>query len=197
MNEVNNRRLYAGNRNSDVARIGSVTRTWLLLPVAALGLGLPGHMWSSPLPPRTMDQLAFKAEVVSRGVSPESVNFARLAAFRSAAPVPFDPGSPFGFPDTEPPATTVPSPGVPTRRAPALAAAVVVEEQVPDLLGIAEQASPSGTTRTAVLAHGDQAVRFVRIGQAIGGVYRVSAIDADRVVLVDERTARRFELILK
>lgn len=197
MNELNNRELYAGNRNPDVARIWSVTRTWLLFPVAALGLGLPGRMWSSPLPPRTTDQLAVKAEVVAKRIAPASVNFARLAAFRSAAPVPVDPGSPFGFTDPAPPAPALPSPAMPAPPAPAFAATELAQEQLPDLLGIAEQASPSGPTRTAVLARGDQTIRFVTIGQTIGGAYRVAAIDAERVVLVDERTARRFELILK
>jgi len=136
--------------------------------------------------------------VVIREAPPAPLDFARLAAFRSGAPAPFDPGSPFALTDTAPPALAWPAPVEPPRPAPvAIAAAAEVEEQVPDLLGIAEQASPSGPTRTAVLTHGDQTVRFVTIGQAIGEAYRVSAIEADRVILVDERTRRRLELILK
>lgn len=197
MNELNNRGLYAGNRNLDVARISGVTRTWLLLPVAALGLGLPGRMWSSPLAPRTTDRLALTVEVAARGVTPEPLDFARLAAFRSTAPVPVDSGSPFGLTDAAPPAPVVPSSVEPPPPPAVVAAAMVAKPPLPDLLGIAAQASPSGLTRTAVVAEGDQAVRFVTLGQTIGGAYRVSAIDADRLVLVDERTARRVELILK
>ncbi len=67
----------------------------------------------------------------------------------------------------------------------------------PALAGITEEDGPDGGMRTAVLTEPDGAIRFVQVGQAAGGGYRVSAIESDRIVLLHTQTGRTAELILK
>ena len=51
--------------------------------------------------------------------------------------------------------------------------------------------------RTAVLTDLDGTVRFALIGQVVGEVFRVAAIDPDRVTLVNARTGQTSQLLLK
>ena len=51
--------------------------------------------------------------------------------------------------------------------------------------------------RTAVLTDLDGTVRFAVIGQVVADVFRISAIEADRIVLVNARTGQTSQLLLK
>jgi hypothetical protein len=56
------------------------------------------------------------------------------------------------------------------------------------LMGIAEEASPSGPRRTAIIGGEGDAIYMVAEGQAVGGRYKVTKIGADAVELEDLQT---------
>lgn len=67
----------------------------------------------------------------------------------------------------------------------------------PVLSGIAEQNGPEGVVRTAILTEPDGTIRFALVGQTLREMWRVAAIESDRMVMVNGRTGLSSELVLK
>ena|SRR5207247_4274730 len=104
--------------------------------------------------------------------------------------------NPFAFAPREirtaPPQTTRP-PAI----APAAPAAVVAPVPALTLIGIAEEPSPEGLHRTAMIAGADDTLYMVMEGQAVAERYRVTAIGADAVQLEDLLTGAVRRLALR
>jgi len=104
--------------------------------------------------------------------------------------------NPFAFAPREirtaPPQTTRP-PAI----APAAPAAVVPPVPALTLIGIAEEPSPEGLHRTAMIAGADDTLYMVMEGQAVAERYRVTAIGADAVQLEDLLTGAVRRLALR
>ena len=64
------------------------------------------------------------------------------------------------------------------------------------LVGLAEEAGPDGPIRTAIIS-GVGGLHFVRVGEAIVGGYRLTAIRDDSVEVSDAANAAPFQLRLK
>ena len=79
---------------------------------------------------------------------------------------------------------------------PAPTAPVVAPEPPLTLIGLAEDQSPAGAIRTAIISADGGEVLMVRVGEFIGARYKVQAIGADSVELADLTTgvARRLAL---
>jgi len=113
---------------------------------------------------------------------------ATLRSRLAVAPVPeLHPRNPFNF-----------APVAAARRAPAGAVRAAVQDNTPapppaaivplSLMGIAEDPSPQGPRRTAIIGGPGDALYMVTEGQAVGDRYRVTAIGADAVELKDLQT---------
>lgn len=119
---------------------------------------------------------------------------ARLRQRLAVAPVPAGPArNPFAFGTRE---------ARVTRRAAAPAAQPAATERIPvepalSLVGIAEQATPAGLVRTAMIATGADDLIMVTVGQAVAVRYRVVAIGADAVELQDVATGATRRLALQ
>jgi hypothetical protein len=64
------------------------------------------------------------------------------------------------------------------------------------LVGIAEDDSPDGPVRTAIVS-GSSELFLVKVGESVTGRYRVASIGADGVELEDVNDGSRLQLILK
>jgi hypothetical protein len=108
---------------------------------------------------------------------------ARLRERLSQAPTPaLHPRNPFSFaaaPVAHPTARSIAA--APIEPPPP----VVAPTPVLSLMGIAEEASPEGTHRTAVIGGANDALYFVMEGQALADRYRVTTIGHDAVELKD------------
>lgn len=117
-------------------------------------------------------------------VSDVQAQAARLRARMQQAPVPEkNPRNPFAFAEIAP----KPRPADVVRATVADAPVVDPVPAVPalSLLGMAEDATPQGVRRTAVIGGAADAVYMVTEGETLIGRYRVSRIGADAVELDD------------
>jgi hypothetical protein len=115
---------------------------------------------------------------------------ARLRQRLAVAPAPQSPvRNPFAFVAAPAPVAAVPRRPVPVEP-------VVIEPTAPEpdlvLLGVAEQ----GSTRTAMIASGDELVMATE-GQTVVGRYRVAKVSAEAIELTDLGTGATRRLILK
>lgn len=206
---MTNQEVYACNRNADVARIAGVAqgrftagRVWVLVPGAALALGVAG--WIAPASPAPARQVVAARPLPAVQLpAADLLHVARITGYAERTVEPRVLGrSPFAFERARSTGAVVSSRRVPDaagRRAEGTrvdqtAAAL---EPVPDLAGIAEDDGRDGLVRTAVFLAPDGAIRLALIGQDAGGGCRVAIIDTDRVVLLHARTGRTFELRLE
>ncbi len=135
------------------------------------------------------------AQVLQRIASDVQAQAARLRKRLATAPAPDRSlRNPFAFGLGEP----IPSRG----RAPVAAAVVADEPRVPAepalaLVGVAEQETPDGIVRTAMLTIGGDDLLLVTAGQPVGLRYRVVAVGADAVELRDTVTGETRRLALR
>lgn len=118
----------------------------------------------------------------------------RLRERLAAAPAPQHPArNPFAFaPKAVPRPARSPAALSPTPSPP-----VPLPEPALSLIGLAEDQSPKGPIRTAIIsAEGDE-LFMVKVGDFIGGRYRVDVIGADAVELFDLTTSSARRLALR
>lgn len=123
---------------------------------------------------------------------------ARLKQRIATAPAPQAPArNPFSFADPSP----TPRPSRMQRRAEAIGSPPLANPEPPEpeltLLGVAEQQTPDGVVRTALLGGRGEELFMVVAGQNLAGRYRVVAVGADAVELKDELTGLTRRLTLK
>jgi hypothetical protein len=115
---------------------------------------------------------------------------ARLHARMAQAPVPDpNPRNPFAFGPA--PRAVRPGPGmVHATVAPEAGAPAAVEAPLPvlTLMGIAEETTPAGPRRTAVIGGDGDIIYMVTEGQPVGPRYKVTKIGADAIELEDVLT---------
>lgn len=122
---------------------------------------------------------------------------ARLKERLAAAPAPQDPSrNPFAFAPRRPkglrPALVARTAGVaPIAPAPAPVAATL------SLIGIAEDLTPEGIVRAAVITADGGEVFLLKTGETLGARYRVASITADAVVLTDLASGATRRLALR
>jgi hypothetical protein len=116
----------------------------------------------------------------------------RLRAHLSAAPRPLDPvRNPFAFAVQR---TVIPEAATPRSAA---SAPPAVPEPLLELVGVAEQQTPKGVVRTAMItADGPELFMLVE-GDSLGGRYRVKSVGADTVELTDLVTGANRRLALR
>jgi hypothetical protein len=162
----------------------------LLAYLAAAG-GLSNHLDVPAAEPRAVQTSG--TETLAADVQAQT---SRLRDRMASAPAPRAPiRNPFVFGARE---TPRPRASTPTASASLRApeTAPVVAEPPLELIGIAEQQSPSGPVRTAIMtAHSDE-LYMLKEGELLGGRYRVKAIGIDAVELTDlvTQAARRVAL---
>jgi len=120
----------------------------------------------------------------------------RLRQRLSAAPLPQQPlRNPFAF---RPAPVETPS-AVRVRAAaePLAAEPVIPAEPRLELVGIAEQRTPDGAVRTAMIATEANELVMAAVGAAVLGRYTVTAIDGDGVSLIETSTGRTRRLVLQ
>ncbi len=71
------------------------------------------------------------------------------------------------------------------------------EELRLELVGIAEQRTPDGAVRTAMIATESNELVMAAVGAAVLGRYTVAAIDGDGVTLTEIATGRTRRLVLQ
>lgn len=145
------------------------------------------------IPPRAARPPAPSAEAVARDMQTEA---ARLRERLQQAPVPdSNPRNPFAFGTAR---STRPAPGIVRATvADAPEAAVAPPTPALSLIGMAEDTTPKGIRRTAVLSGEGNAVYFVAEGDTLIGRYRVTKIGADAVDLEDLQTHGYRRLAMK
>lgn len=122
---------------------------------------------------------------------------ARLRRRLAAAPAPGEPlRNPFAFDAREPRAVHRTASVVTAAPAAAEAPRMPVEPAL-SLVGIAEQQTPAGLVRTAMISTGGDDLLMVTEGQAVGLRYRVVAVGADAVELKDVATGATRRLVLQ
>jgi hypothetical protein len=142
----------------------SLLAAWL---ASAAGLGSRAQPPpETPQPVQTSGTETLAADVQAQA--------ARLRERLASAPAPREPlRNPFEFaPRPEHARDAVPAPAVPAE--PALA-----------LIGVAEDFTPDGPVRTAILGTAAGDVVIVKVGDSVAGVYRVQAVHADAVELAE------------
>jgi hypothetical protein len=149
----------------------SLLAAWL---ASAAGLGSRAQPPpETPQPVQTSGTETLAADVQAQA--------ARLRERLASAPAPREPlRNPFEFaprperaaPRIEHARDAVPAPAVPAE--PALA-----------LIGVAEDFTPDGPVRTAILGTAAGDVVIVKVGDSVAGVYRVQAVHADAVELAE------------
>jgi hypothetical protein len=121
----------------------------------------------------------------------------RLRQRLAAAPLPQQPlRNPFTF---RPEPAVIPAAA---RVRTAVAQAVAVEPSMPEeprleLVGIAEQRTPDGAVRTAMIATDSNELVMAAVGAAVLGRYTVAIIDGDGVTLTETATGRTRRLVLQ
>jgi Tfp pilus assembly protein PilP len=110
----------------------------------------------------------------------------RLRERLAAAPAPQQPArNPFAF--APKPLPRVRSSASAAKAAP-MPLPTIVSEPVLTLVGLAEDQSPEGPIRTAIISAEGGEVLIVKAGEFIGARYRVQGIGADAVTLIDLTT---------
>lgn len=141
---------------------------------------------AAPTPVRTTGTETLAEEVQAQA--------GRLRERLAAAPAPQQPArNPFAF---------APKPVLRPARTPAALSAtpsppVFPPEPALSLIGLAEDASPKGPIRTAIISAGADELFLVKVGDFIGARYRVDAIGADAVELFDLTTSSVRRLALR
>jgi len=74
--------------------------------------------------------------------------------------------------------------------------AIPVEPRL-ELVGVAEQRTPAGPVRTAMIATEANELIMAVVGAAVGSRYTVAAIDGDGVSLTETATGRTRRLVLQ
>ena len=119
----------------------------------------------------------------------------RLRDRMASAPSPHQPlRNPFAFAERKAAYRGGSSPSAP---APDPAPAPVIGEPPLSLVGVAEQQSPTGVVRTAVLTSDSDEVYMLKEGDVLGARYRVKTIGADAVELSDLVTGSVRRLALR
>lgn len=123
---------------------------------------------------------------------------ARLRARLASAPVPQQPArNPFAFAVPDVPRLREPSDGRLVQAAAAPTVAALEPEPQLTLVGMAENQTPTGSVRTAVIVDGADEVLLVTEGQEVAGRYRVTVIAADVVELQELSTGAVRRLVLR
>jgi hypothetical protein len=120
---------------------------------------------------------------------------ARLKSRLASAPVPQNPvRNPFTFASKEAATKRVKTPAVERDPLP-----VVLEPTEPaiDLVGIAEDRTPKGPIRTAIISALSGELFLVKEGESIAGRYRVKTVGVDSVELSDQVTGSVRRLALR
>ena|SRR5438477_90918 len=168
--------------------IGAILVAWL----AAANLPSPNIEIT-----RSRDPRAGAAAPVDGIASEVRSQAAKLRGRLAQAPAPdLNPRNPFAF---------VAAPRRSHPEAPVVRAAVAAEESTPlapappalILMGIAEDTSPAGPRRTAIIAGEADALFMVTEGQLVAGRYKVSKIGADAVELEEIGTKGYRRLALR
>ena len=164
--------------------IASVLSAWL---ATAGGLSVsPASPHATPRPVDSATQ-ALANEVQTQA--------SRLRTRMSAAPAPHEPfRNPFAFGTREAPR--------PSRTAsPTQTAAAALETNPPEppltLAGLAERETPAGVVRTAMITADSDELFMLVEGDSLGGRYRVTAIAAEAVELIDLVTGATRRLTLR
>jgi hypothetical protein len=121
----------------------------------------------------------------------------RLRQRLATAPQPQQPlRNPFTFRPavSAPPATTRTAALV---TGPATVESLIPEEPRLELVGIAENRTPEGPVRTAMIATESSELLMMEIGGQVLGRYTVAAIDGDGVTLTETATGRSRRLVLQ
>jgi len=162
-----------------------------LLVAYLAAANMPGERPAAPekAPAQSKGPHAIASEVESQA--------ARLQTRMATAPVPDrNPRNPFAF-------GAVPRPPRPAER---MVRAAVADEPAPaplpplpmlTLMGIAEETTPQGPRRTAVIGGEGDSLFMVTEGQAVGDRYKVTRIGADAVELEDLVTKAYRRLALR
>jgi hypothetical protein len=165
--------------------LASVLVAWL-----AGASGLTGSS-SSPQPPAPRAETS-ATQVIANEVQLQA---SRLRVRLAAAPVPREPSrNPFTFASAvvhQPGATTT------ARKVAAPATPVPPPERPLQLVGVAEQETPTGAVRTAMITADSDELFMVAEGDTLGGRYRVKAVGQDVVELVDLVTSATRRLSLR
>ena len=120
----------------------------------------------------------------------------RLQRRLATAPTPQTPvRNPFTFharprvpqPQSEPREIAPPEPAAP----------IVDPEPELTLIGVAEDMTPKGVVRTAMIAGAGEQLILAKAGQDVAGRYKVTAVGADAVELMDTSTGRVRRLALR
>lgn len=164
---------------------GSVLAAWL---AAAASVDRAAEPPFVPSPVQTSGTETLAEEVQAQTV--------RLRARLAAAPSPHQPSrNPFAF---APKPVTNPRPARPAATtSPAPPDPIVAPEPPLTLIGLAEDESPTGPIRTAIISADGGELLMVRVGESIGARYRVQAIGADAVELTDLTTGAARRLVLR
>jgi Tfp pilus assembly protein PilP len=137
-----------------------------------------------PAPARTARPEAAGPEALAGEVNAQA---ARLQARMAQAPVPeSNPRNPFAFGHPRPARAAV-NDGMARAAAAPDAALVAYAPPLPSLtlMGIAEEPSPAGPQRTAVIGGDGDTIYMVTEGQPVGTRYKVTKIGADAIELED------------
>ena len=137
-----------------------------------------------PPPARKARPAAAGPEALAGEVNAQA---ARLQARMAQAPVPeSNPRNPFAFGQPRPARAAV-NPGLGRAAAAPDAALVAYTPPLPSLtlMGIAEETSPAGPKRTAVIGGDGDTIYMVMEGQSVGTRYKVTKIGADAIELED------------
>jgi hypothetical protein len=143
-----------------------------------------------------------RAPARTTGTSGDAVAFdvqaqaERLQRRLDAAPRPQKPvRNPFTF-HARPRVQAEAPPPVAAGPAPVLEPAADPEPEL-TLIGVAEDKTPTGLVRTAMIAGAGEQLTLAKVGQDVAGRYTVKAIGADAVELADTATGRIRRLALK
>jgi hypothetical protein len=129
---------------------------------------------TDPTPVQTSGTESLAQEVQAQAV--------RLRERLASAPAPQTPArNPFAFAPRPEPRARAARNEAPT----APAASMVLPEPGLELVGMAEDQSPQGPVRTAIISAEGGELLMVKVGDFLGARYRVQAIGADTVELTD------------
>lgn len=163
--------------------VGALAAAWFASAAGVIG------------PPRRPPRAAMRAQ--SSATDPVAFDVHaqadRLRKRLATAPAPRPVRNPFVFAPRSP---------VPARVAPRVAppppSPVPVDvEPALTLIGLAEDGAGEAMVRTAMIADAGDQLFVVKVGQTVAGRYRVSAIGADAVELIDATTGLARRLVLR
>ena len=146
-------------------------------------------------PPRAFSErqsVAAPTDGVAEAVQAQS---RRLRLRLATAPLPQQPlRNPFAF---RPAPSASPVRVRAAAAEPAAMEPVIPEEPRLELVGIAEQRTPAGAVRTAMIATESNELLMAPLGAAVLGRYTIAVIDGDGVTLTEVATGRTRRLVLQ